>query len=55
MLPQMGDLTFHNWMKGKSSLCSSDNWEVTTQSGRAELVHRDTGTIVELDISRVNR
>ena len=47
----MGDLTFHNWRKGKTSLCSSDAWEVTTQTGQATLVHRDTGATVGLDIS----
>ena len=50
MIPALGDLTFHNWRKMKTSLCSSDNWEVATHNGRAELVHRDSGVVVELDI-----
>ena len=55
LCPQIGDLTFHNWRKGKTSLCSSDTWEVTTQTGQASLVHRDTGATVGLDIAYSTR
>ena len=52
MTPALGDLTFHNWRKMKTSLCPSDNWEVATHRGRAELVHRDSGVVVELDVAQ---
>ena len=36
LCPQMGDLTFQE-RRGKTSLCSSDTSEVTTQTGQASL------------------
>ena len=48
--PQQGDLTYHHWTKGKTLLSNSDNWEIVTESGKAELRNRHSGDLVSMDI-----
>ena len=48
--PQQGDLTYHHWTKGKTLLSNSDNWEIVTESGKAELRNRHSGDLVGMDI-----
>ena len=50
IVPHLGDLTFHQWQKGKTSLGCSEHWEIITDCGQAELKHRNTGVRVNMDI-----
>ena len=48
--PQPGDLTYHHWTKGKTLLSNSDNWEILTESGKAEIRNKHSGDVVSMDI-----
>lgn len=48
--PQPGDLTYHHWTKGKTLLSNSDNWEILTESGKAEIRNKHSGDFVSMDI-----
>ena len=48
IVPHLGDLTFHQWKKGKTTLGCSEDWEIITDCGEAELRHRNTGARVRL-------
>ena len=50
IVPHLGDLTFHQWKKGKTTLGCSEHWEILTDGGQAELRHRNTGVRVNMDI-----
>ena len=50
ILPQPGDLTYHNWNKGRTILSNSSNWETVTESGVAWLKNKHQGTMVKMDI-----
>ena len=50
IVPHLGDLTFHQWKKGKTTLGCSEDWEIITDCGEAELRHRNTGVRVNMDI-----
>ena len=55
IVPHLGDLTFHQWKKGKTSLGCSEHWEIITEGGEAELRHRNSGVRVSMDILRERR
>ena len=48
--PQPGDLTYHHWTKGRTLLSNSDNWEILTESGKAEIRNKHSGDLVSMDI-----
>ena len=50
IIPQQGDLTYHHWTKGKTLLSNSDNWEILTESGKAEIRNKHSGDVVSMDI-----
>lgn len=50
IVPHLGDLTFHQWRKGKTTLGCSEHWEIITDFGEAELRHKNTGVRVNMDI-----
>ena len=54
IVPQFGDLTFHQWKKGKTDLGCSDYWEIITDFGEAELRHKSSGFRVKMDILQGN-
>ena len=55
IIPQMGDLTFHHWRKGVTSLGCSEHWEIITDLGEAELRHKNSGFRVNMDILSGNK
>ena len=55
IVPHLGDLTFHQWRKGKTSLGCSEHWEIITDCGEAELRHKNTGVRVNMDILQEER
>ena len=50
IMPQQGDLTYHNWNKGRTLLSNSTNWDILTESGVAWLKNKHLGTMVKMDI-----
>ena len=50
LVPHHGDLTFHHWNKGKTILGNSDNWEIITETGKAQLRNKHSGQEVKMDI-----
>ena len=51
IIPQLGDLTFHQWKKGKTNLGSSDNWEIIADFGETgEFRNKNSGFRLKMDI-----
>ena len=50
IIPHLGDLTYHQWKKGKTVLGCSENWEIITDFGEAEFRHKNSGYRVKMNI-----